>query len=98
MVANEVDLVPPPHPLRRLPVARAVWRPRPHLAGSAEAWITAGAPHHTVLSRAVGVEELYDLAEMSRTELVVIDADTDPRRFAEEIRWSQAYYRLAMGL
>ncbi|MGC3862950.1 L-arabinose isomerase [Micromonospora chersina] len=97
LVANEVDVVPPPHPLRRLPVARAVWRPRPHLAGSAEAWITAGAPHHTVLSRAVGVEELHDLAEMSRTELVVIDADTDPRRFAEEIRWNQAYYRLARG-
>ncbi|MDO3700198.1 L-arabinose isomerase [Micromonospora sp. C28SCA-DRY-2] len=97
LVANEVDVVTPPRPLRRLPVARAVWRPRPHLAGSAEAWITAGAPHHTVLSQAVGVEELHDLAEMTRTELVVIDADTDPRRFADEIRWSQAYYRLARG-
>ncbi|MFI5488688.1 L-arabinose isomerase [Micromonospora echinaurantiaca] len=97
LVANEVDVVTPPHPLRRLPVARAVWRPRPHLAGSAEAWITAGAPHHTVLSQAVGVEELHDLAEMTRTELVVIDADTDPRRFADEIRWSQAYHRLARG-
>ncbi|WP_320066049.1 L-arabinose isomerase [Micromonospora sp. RTGN7] len=98
LVANEVDVVSPPHPLRKLPVARAVWRPRPHLAGSAEAWITAGAPHHTVLSQAVGVEELHDLAEMTRTELVVIDADTDPRRFADEIRWNQAYYRLARGL
>ncbi|MFI1191734.1 L-arabinose isomerase [Micromonospora sp. NPDC020750] len=97
LVANEVDVVSPPHPLRKLPVARAVWRPRPHLAGSAEAWITAGAPHHTVLSQAVGVEELHDLAEMTRTELVVIDADTEPRRFANEIRWNQAYYRLARG-
>ncbi|SCG15712.1 L-arabinose isomerase [Micromonospora echinofusca] len=97
LVANEVDVVAPPRPLRRLPVARAVWRPRPHLAGSAEAWITAGAPHHTVLSQAVGVEELYDLAEMTRTELVVIDGHTDPRRFADEIRWNQAYYRLARG-
>ncbi|MGC4765291.1 L-arabinose isomerase [Micromonospora sp. DT46] len=97
LVANEVDVVAPPHPLRRLPVARAVWRPRPHLAGSAEAWITAGAPHHTVLSQAVGVEELHDLAEMVRTELVVIDEHTEPRRFANEIRWNQAYYRLARG-
>ncbi|WP_433385721.1 L-arabinose isomerase [Micromonospora sp. KLBMP9576] len=97
LVANEIDVVPPPQPLRRLPVARAVWRPRPHLPGSAEAWITAGAPHHTVLSQAVGVAELHDLAEMSRTELVVIDADTEPRRFADEIRWNQAYYRLARG-
>ncbi|MEH1100882.1 L-arabinose isomerase [Micromonospora sp. CPCC 205561] len=97
LVANEVDVVTPPHPLRKLPVARAVWRPRPHLAGSAEAWITAGAPHHTVLSQAVGVDELHDLAEMTRTELVVIDADTEPRRFANEIRWNQAYHRLARG-
>jgi L-arabinose isomerase len=97
LVANVVDVVPPPQPLRRLPVARAVWRPRPHLPGSAEAWITAGAPHHTVLSQAVGVEELRDLAEMSRTELVVIDGDTDPHRFADELRWNQAYYRLARG-
>ncbi len=97
LVANEVDVVPPPHPLPKLPVARAVWRPRPDLPGSAEAWITAGAPHHTVLSQAVGVEELYDLAEMARTELVVIDAETTPRRFANEIRWNQAYYRLARG-
>lgn len=97
LVANEIDVVSPPQPLRRLPVARAVWRPRPDLPVSAEAWITAGAPHHTVLSQAVGVEELHDLAEMSRTELVVIDAETEPRRFADELRWNQAYYRLARG-
>ncbi|MGC4807434.1 L-arabinose isomerase [Micromonospora sp. DT233] len=97
LVANEVDVVTPPHPLRRLPVARAVWRPRPDLAGSAEAWITAGAPHHTVLTQALGVEELHDLAEMTRTELMVIDADTQPRRFADELRWNQAYHRLARG-
>jgi L-arabinose isomerase len=97
LVANEIDVVAPPQPLPKLPVARAVWRPRPDLPGSAEAWITAGAPHHTVLSQAVGVEELHDLAEMSRTELVVIDAVTTPRRFADELRWNQAYYRLARG-
>jgi L-arabinose isomerase len=96
-VANEVDVVTPPHPLPKLPVARAVWRPRPDLPGSAEAWITAGAPHHTVLSQAVGVEELTDLAGMTRTELVVIDADTTPRSIANELRWNQAYYRLARG-
>ncbi|SCL13622.1 L-arabinose isomerase [Micromonospora nigra] len=97
LVANEIDVVAPPQPLPKLPVARAVWRPRPDLAASAEAWLTAGAPHHTVLSQAVGVEELHDLAEMVTTELVVIDADTNPRRLAQEIRWNQAYYRLARG-
>jgi L-arabinose isomerase len=51
-----------------------------------------------VLSTAVGVEELADLATMLGVELLVIDADTDPREFAKEIRCNQAYYRLAQGL
>ncbi|MFG2044049.1 L-arabinose isomerase, partial [Dactylosporangium sp. NPDC048998] len=78
-------------------VARAVWKPAPSLGVSAEAWLTAGGPHHTVLSRAVGVEELYDLAEMVSTELLVIDSATTTREFAKEVRWNAAYYRLARG-
>ena len=81
----------------KLPVARAVWKPAPDLATSAEAWLTAGGPHHTTLSRAVTVEELHDLAEMTGTELLVIDAATTPWQFAKEVRWNQAYYRLARG-
>ncbi|GAB2442972.1 L-arabinose isomerase [Streptosporangium sandarakinum] len=97
LVANEIDVVVPPAPLPRLPVARAVWRPRPDLRTSAESWLTAGAPHHTVLSAAVGAEELTDLADMLGVELLVIDAETTSRRFARELRWNQAYYRLAQG-
>ena len=44
------------------------------------------------------MEELTDLADMLGVELLVIDADTTPRRFAAELRWNQAYYRLAQGL
>ncbi|HEY3558455.1 MAG TPA: L-arabinose isomerase [Kribbella sp.] len=98
LVANEIDVVTPDHPLPKLPVARAVWIPRPNLRTSAESWLTAGGPHHTVLSTAIGTEELHDLAEMTRTELAVIDAETTTRRFTQELRWSQAYYRLAQGL
>uniref|UniRef100_UPI0028115BBD L-arabinose isomerase n=1 Tax=Streptomyces sp. TaxID=1931 RepID=UPI0028115BBD len=58
LVANRIDVVAPPEPLPRLPVARAVWRPRPDLRTSTEAWLTAGAPHHTVLTTALGGEEL----------------------------------------
>ncbi|MFK4089575.1 L-arabinose isomerase [Kribbella sp. NPDC020789] len=97
LVANEIDVVAPDQPLPKLPVARAVWKPRPNLRTSAEAWLTAGGPHHTVLSTAIGVDELADLAEMTRTELAVIDAGTTTRRFTQELRWSQAYYRLAQG-
>jgi L-arabinose isomerase len=97
LVANEIEVVAPSEPLPNLPVARAVWKPLPDLRTSTEAWLTAGGPHHTVLSAAVGVEELADLADMVGVELLVIDADTKIREFAKEIRWNQAYYRLAQG-
>ncbi|MFE0459463.1 L-arabinose isomerase [Kitasatospora sp. NPDC058965] len=97
LVANEIDLVEPVQPLPSLPVARAVWAPRPDLSTSAEAWLTAGGPHHTVLSTAVGSAELADFAEMTGTELALIDAATTVPRFTRELRWNQAYHRLAQG-
>ena len=98
LVANEITTVVPPEPLPALPVARAVWRPHPDLRTSTEAWLTAGGPHHTVYSSALGTEELADLAEMLGTELALIDAETSGRRFARELRWNHAYHRLAQPL
>ena len=98
LVANEIEVVPPDEPLPNLPVARAVWKPAPNLRTSTEAWLTAGGPHHTVLSTALTTEHLWDLAEMAGTELVVIGEHTDTRRFTQELRWNQAYFRLAQGL
>jgi L-arabinose isomerase len=98
LVANAVEVVPLPAPLPHLPVARAVWRPAPDLGTSAAAWLTAGAAHHTVMSTAVGVEAFRDFAEIARTELLVIDEDTTLREFQKEVRWNQAYYRLAQAI
>jgi L-arabinose isomerase len=98
LTVNEIDVVEPDEELPHLPVACAVWKPRPSLATSAEAWLMAGAPHHTVLSKAIGVDVLADFAEMSATEIAVIDAETTPRSFQRELRWSAAYHRLAGGI
>ena len=98
LVANEVDVVVPPAPIPRLPVARAVWKPRPDFETAAEAWLEAGGSHHTVFTSALGIEPLSDLAEMAGVELLVIDSDTRVRNFRNEVRWNQAYYRLAEGL
>jgi L-arabinose isomerase len=97
LVANEVEVVAPDEPLPNLPVARAVWKPAPSLATSAEAWITAGGPHHTVLTQAVGAETIRDFATMLEVELLVIDQTTTPASIADRLRWNQAYYRLAQG-
>jgi L-arabinose isomerase len=98
LVSNEVDVVAPEHDMPRLPVARALWRPQPDLATAAEAWILAGGPHHTVFTSALGAEPLEDLAEMTRTELVQIDAGTDVSQLKKELRWNHAYHRLAGSL
>lgn len=97
LVANVVENVAAPD-LPNLPVGRAVWKPAPDFATSAACWLTAGAAHHTVMSTAVGVDVFRDFADMTRTELLVIDDDTTVRGFQQEVRWNQAYYRLAQGL
>jgi L-arabinose isomerase len=98
LLLNEVELVTPAEELPRLPVARALWRPQPDFATAAEAWLRAGGPHHTVLCRAIGTQVFEDLAEIAGIELVVIDERTRIRDVANELRWNQAYYRLAGGV
>jgi L-arabinose isomerase len=98
LVANEVDVVEPEEDLPRLPVARAVWQPRPDLATATEAWLMAGGPHHTCFTQALTVEALEDLAEIAGVELVTIGGDTSSSGFRRELRWNQVYYHLAGAL
>jgi L-arabinose isomerase len=98
MVANEVDVTAPVESLPKLPVARAVWQPKPDLQTAAEAWLIAGGPHHTGFSAAVGIEPLADFAEIAGIEFLVIDKDTRVSAFKKELRWNQVYYHLAQGL
>jgi L-arabinose isomerase len=85
MILNEVDCVEP-EPLPKLPVARAVWVPRPNLAIAAAAWIYAGGAHHTGFSQALTTEMMEDFAEIAGVELLVIDAETRLREFRKALR------------
>jgi L-arabinose isomerase len=98
LVLNEIELVRPPEDLPQLPVARALWLPKPDFSTATEAWLRAGGPHHTVLCRAITTEVFQDLAEIAGIELVVIDERTRVRDVVNELRWNQAYYRLAAGM
>ena len=98
LLVNEVDVVAPPQALPKLPVARALWKPRPDFATAAEAWLVAGGPHHTVFTAALDAEILEDFAEIAGIELLVIDEQTRMRDFRNELRWNQAYHRLAQGI
>jgi L-arabinose isomerase len=97
-VGNEITVVLPDEALTALPVASAVWEPHPDLSTSAECWLTAGGPHHTVLSTSLTSDTITHIADMTDTELALIDSTTSTRRFGQELRWSNAYHRLAAGL
>ena len=92
LVLNEIDVVRPPEDLPRLPVARALWEPRPSLKVAAETWILAGGPHHTSLSSALTRVHIEDFAEMAGIELIVIGDGTTGSDIRKELRWNETSY------
>ncbi len=95
VISNEIKVVEPNEGLPNLPVAHAVWEPKPTLAISAEAWMLAGGSHHTVLTNAVSLETIEDFARMAKVEHVIIDEQTNIREFRRELQWNAAYHRFA---
>jgi L-arabinose isomerase len=98
MVANVVDVIPTDAPLPKLPVARALWVPRPNLKVAAAAWIYAGGAHHTGFSYSVTAEHLQDFAEMAGMEFLLIDENTRVDQFKDKLRWNDLYYHLSKSL
>jgi len=98
MVANLVDVVPTDQPLPNLPVARALWMPRPDLKTAAACWIYAGGAHHTSFSYAVNAGHLQDFADMAGIEFLLIDESTRVNEFKDKLRWNDLYYHLNKGL
>jgi L-arabinose isomerase len=98
MVVNEVDVIQPEKPLSKLPVASAVWIPRPNLKVAATGWILAGGAHHTSFSQSVTTQHLEDFAEIADLEFLVIDNNTNLANLKNELKWNDMYYLLANGL
>jgi L-arabinose isomerase len=97
LLVNEVEVVPAPQPLPKLPVARAIWAPKPSLEIAAASWIHAGGAHHTGFSQAVTTEMLEDFAALAGIEIAIIDARTTPRDFQQQLRNNEVYYALNKG-
>lgn len=98
IIVNEVDVVQPEVPLTKLPVASAVWIPRPNLKVAANGWIMAGGAHHTGFSQSVTTKHLEDFAEIAGLEFLVIDNDTNLAKLKNELKWNDMYYLLARGI
>jgi L-arabinose isomerase len=88
LIVQEVDALRPEHAMPKLPVARALWVPRPDFKRGAHAWLLAGGAHHTAWSQAVTAEELEDLAAILDIECVHIGHGTDLAALKRELRWN----------
>ena len=80
LLVNEVEAVEVIESLPKLPVARALWKPRPNLQTGCAAWLLAGGAHHTAYSQNLTTEQIEDLADLFDVELVVIDQNTNLRQ------------------
>ena len=98
MIVNEVEVIAPPAPLPKLPVARAIWKCKPDFKTACAAWIYAGGAHHTAFSYSVTREHLQDFADIAGIELVRIDADTELSDLKQNLRNNEIYYHLAGAL
>lgn len=93
MIVNEVDCIKS-KPLPKLPVASALWIPRPNFEIGASAWIIAGGTHHSAFSYDLNVEYFEDYAEILGIELAIIDGKTTIRDFKQQLRTNEVYYML----
>lgn len=76
LICQDIECINPIYNMPNLPVARVMWRAMPDLLTGAEAWITAGGAHHTVLTYDVTAEQMADWANMMDIEFVHITKDT----------------------
>ncbi len=99
LVANEVDVVTPPQALPKLPVARAVWKPRPDFTTALEGWLARRRlPPHGRSRRRSGSRPSPTSPRSPASSCVAIDAETRLRELEHELRWNQAYYGRRKGL
>ncbi len=92
LVLNEVESIDPPQSFAKLPVARVLWKPKPDLVTSSEAWILAGGGHHTAYSDVLTADYIRHFAEMLQIEFIEINSETTIPRFRNELRYSEGYW------
>jgi len=96
MVVQELDAVKAEHAMPKLPVARALYVPRPDFRRGCQAWLLAGGAHHTSFSQVVTGDQLTDLAGILGIECVRIGKDTQFAALKDQLRWNDAAYRLGL--
>ncbi len=94
LICQDIEAVKPIYEMPNLPVARVMWRAMPDLLTGAEAWITAGGAHHTVLTYDVSAQQMKDWARMMDIEFVHIHKDTTIAGLEQELFLADLAWKL----
>jgi L-arabinose isomerase len=97
LLVNEVEVVDPNEPMPKLPVAQAMWVPKPDFETACACWIHAGGAHHTGFSQALTREHLEDFAAIADVEFLLIGEGASVFEFKKELRWNEVYHALNRG-
>jgi L-arabinose isomerase len=97
LIVNDVDVVDAEHDMPKLPVARALWVPKPNFKDGLAGWIYAGGAHHTGFSQAITAEYMADYADIAGIEYLHITDGTSIRDLQNEIRWNDLFYAMSKG-
>ena len=78
IICADIELVEEPLPMPNLPVARIMYRHKPDFEVGTAAWCYAGGAHHSVVSTALTKHDIAMFAQLTDTELIIIDENTSP--------------------
>ena len=97
LIAADVECIEP-RELPKLPVASALWIPKPDFEVGAGAWILAGGTHHSAFSYDITPEYWEDYAEIADIEMLHISDTTTIESFKKDLRVNEVYYMLNKAL
>ncbi len=76
IICADIELVPVPKPMPKLPVAQIMYRHKPNFQIGTAAWCYAGGAHHSVVSTCLTRDDIAMFARLTGTELITIGEDT----------------------
>ena len=97
LIAADVECIEP-RELPKLPVASALWIPKPDFEIGAGAWILAGGTHHSAFSYDITPAYWEDYAEIADIEMLHISDSTTIESFKKDLRVNGVYYMLNKAL
>jgi len=83
LIVSEIEVVDVSVYTPELPVAKAIWKPKPNFYSATEAWLYVGGSHHNILTYNTDLDMLREFAYTYNIELIIIDNNLNINEFRE---------------